>query len=167
MGFVIQSTTGDSLPQEAMRSIVEAVDTWRGQGEAFVVFHDAPPYEIDSVHPTNAAAQAAAKAGRGLNYFGPVAPRPNVNTPIIIVKVTGCNLLPITHAVSRIVLLDAKNKEVAQFTANPKGALPDPASDIEAIFVTASGIDKFMIPFLTRMFGAEYAAAKRGEWIKE
>jgi hypothetical protein len=33
--------------------------------------------------------------------------------------------------------------------------------------VTASGIDKFMIPFLTRMFGVEYAAAKRREWIKE
>ena len=149
-----------------MRSIVEAVDTWRGQTEAFVVFHDRSPYEINSVHPTKEAAQAVASAQRGLNYFGPVAPRDGVQFPIIIAKVTGCGLLPITRAVSKIVLFEGNNT-VAEFTPTRQGALPNPASDIEAIFVTPSGIDKFMIPFLTRMFGVEYAAAKRREWIKD
>ena len=165
MGYVIQSSDG-TLPQEAMRSIVEAVDTWRGQQEAFVVFQNRAPYEIVSVHRTPDEARTAADARPGLNYFGPVAPRANIERPIIIAKVTGCGLMAINHAVSRIVLLDG-NREVQQFTVTGRGAVPNPASDIEALFVTASGIDKFMIPFLVRMFGVEYAAAKRREWIKE
>ena len=165
MGYVIQSS-GGTLPQEAMRSIVEAVDTWRGQGEAFVVFHNKEPYEIDSVHRTLGEARAVADARPDLNYFGPVAPRNNMQLPTIVVKPTGCGLMAISHAVSRIVLFD-DNREVRQFTVTARGAVPNPASDVEAIFVTASGIDKFMIPFLSRMFGVEYAAAKRRQWIKE
>jgi hypothetical protein len=165
MGYVIQSS-GGTLPQEAMRSIVEAVDTWRGQAAAFVVFQNKAPYEIDSVHRTLDEARAVADGRPGLDYFGPVAPRDNIQLPIIIAKVTGCGLLAINRAVSRIVLFE-QNREVRQFTVTGRGAVPNPASDVEAIFVTASGIDKFMIPFLTRMFGVEYAAAKRREWIKE
>jgi hypothetical protein len=165
MSYVIQSSSG-TLPQEAMRTIVEAVDTWRGQQEAFVVFQNRAPYEIVSVHRTLDEARTAADGRPGLNYFGPVAPRANLELPIIIAKVTGCGLMAINHPVSRIVLYDG-NREIRQFTVTAPGTVPNPESDVEAIFVTASGIDKFMIPFLTRMFGAEYAAAKRREWIKE
>jgi len=65
------------------------------------------------------------------------------------------------------VLRDANDVDVEQLTVNDGSSLPDRDSDIEAIFLTVSGIDKFMIPYLTRVFGAEYAAAKRKEWIQE
>jgi hypothetical protein len=168
MGFLIKSSTGGSLPQDAMRSIVEAVDTWRGQAEAFVVFHDKSPYEIVSVHPTDAAAQTAVKARKGLNYFGPVAPRPRVPSFRPVPKPTGCPIgKPLPEAVSTVVLRNANDVEVAHFTVNVDGRLPNPESDIEALFLTVSGLDKFMIPYLARVFGAEYAAARRREWVKE
>lgn len=164
MGFVVESSEGGSVPQEALRSIVEAVDTWRGQEAAFVVYRDKPPHEIASVHPTEAAARAAVKAEKGLNYFGPVAPRP-IAGPVTVLKTTGCGLMALAQTVATIVLLDADENEVAQFRVNRDGP-PNAESDIEAIFLTGSGIDKFMVPYLTRVFGADYAAARRREWIK-
>ena len=167
MAFLVQSSTDTSLPHEAMRSIVEAVDTWRGQTQAFVVFKDRPPHEIVSVHPTQPAAQAAANAGPGLRYFGPVAPATKVHSFLQIVKPQGCGLLALPHPASRVILRSPSNTEVAQFTVNLDASAPNPESDIEALFLTVAGIDKFMIPYLTRVFGAEYAAAKRREWIKD
>ncbi len=167
MAFVIQNSTGRPLPQDAMRSIVEAVDTWRGHGEAFVVFRGQSPYEIVSVHPTSDAAQATVTAGSGLDYFGPVAPRRAAESYVKVLKTTGCGLRPVAASVSTVVLRDANGVDVEQFTVNDGSRLPDRDSDIEAIFLTVSGIDKFMIPYLTRVFGAEYAAAKRKEWIQE
>lgn len=167
MPFVIQSSTGDALPQEAMRSIVEAVDTWRGQAEAFVVFRDRSPYEIVSVHPTDAAARTAAGVGDGLSYFGPVAPTFRVPSFGPVLKTTGCGLLALPRPVSKVVLLNAGETEVARFTVNDGGSPPNRESDIEALFLTVSGLDKFMIPYLTRVFGAEYASARRREWVRE
>jgi hypothetical protein len=167
MAFIVNSSTAASLPQEAMRSIVEAVDTWRGQTEAFVVFQNRSPYEIVSVHPTDAAARAAVNDAQGLNYFGPVAPRSTPHSFIRVLKTTGCNLVELPQPIATVVLLTASNVEVARFTANIDGGPPDPASDIEAVFLTPSGIDKFMIPYLTRVFGADYAASRRRAWIKE
>jgi hypothetical protein len=167
MPFLIQSSTEGLLPQEAMRSIVEAVDTWRGQAEAFVVFRNRSPFEIASVHATEADARTATRAGHGLSYFGPVAPRARPPSFGPVLKTTGCGLMQVPHQVASVVLRDADGAEVAQLTVNGGGAVPDPGSDIEAVFLTVSGLDKFMIPYLTKVFGADYAAAKRREWVKE
>jgi hypothetical protein len=167
MEFVMKSPETGPLPQEAMRRIVEAVDGWRGQSQAFVVFHDNSPYEVVSVHPTAKAAQTAAKAERGLSYFGPIAPRPAAAAFKPVRKTMGCFLTTIPKPVSTVVLLGANDVEVARFNVNLGGALPNSQTDIEALFLTPSGIDKFVIPYLTRVFGADYAAAHREDWIKE
>jgi hypothetical protein len=84
-----------------------------------------------------------------------------------IVKPQGCGLIVLPHPASSVVLRSPSNTEVAQFTVNLDASPPNPDSDIEAVFLTPAGIDKFMIPYLTRVFGAEYAAARRREWIRE
>ena len=166
MAFVIGSSPDGSLPQEAMRVIVEAVDTWRGQTQAFAVFKDSPPYEVLSLHPTEAAARDAAGAP-GRSYFGPVAPRPAAASPKTVYKKVGCAMSVVSQTVSSVSLLDAGGNEVRRFTVNLGGRAPDSENDIEALFLTPSGIDKFAIPYLTRVFGAGYAASKRGEWITD
>ena len=125
MAFVIQNSTGGPLPQDAMRSIVEAVDTWRGQNVAFVVFRDQPPYEIVSVHATDDAARTAATAGSGLNYFGLVALRSQARSYVKILKTTGCGLRPVAASVSKIVLRDAHDVDVEQYTVNDGVRRPD------------------------------------------
>jgi hypothetical protein len=65
-------------------------------------------------------------------------------------------------------LLDDKDNEVARFTVDPLGKKTPPAgSDIEALFLTPSGVDKFLMPYLARVYGAAYAARERREWIKD
>jgi hypothetical protein len=165
MEFVIGSSPGGSLPQEAMRAIVEAVDTWRGQTQAFAVFENSAPYEVVSLHSTEAEARNAAGAGR--SYFGPVTPRPAAASSKTVYKKVGCALQVVSQPVSSVSLLDAGGNEVKRFTVNLGGRAPDSENDIEALFVTPSGIDKFVIPYLTRVFGTGYAASKRGEWITD
>lgn len=167
MTFVIRSSTGESLPQEALRSLVEAADTWRGQAEAFVVFRKRPPHEIVSVHPTEEAARTTTGDERELSYFGPIAPMPRVPSFGPVAKTTGCGTMRVKAAVSTVILLDARNAEVGRFTVQPEERLPRAESDVEAIFLTPSGLDKFMIPWLAKVFGAEYAAGKRREWVRE
>lgn len=165
MAFEINPTDGP-LPQEAMRRIVEAVDTYRGQSQVFVVFSASPPYEVVSVHLTPPEAAAATAAGSGLSYFGPVAPRPKPSSLIQIKKKVGCLPLALPGTAATVVLLDHSGAEVDRLTVNDGTRAPNPA-DIEALFLTASGIDKFLIPFLSRMFDPAYAAARRQVWITD
>jgi hypothetical protein len=165
MEFVIGSSPGGSLPQEAMRVIVEAVDTWRGQTQAFAVFENSAPYHVVSLHSTEAAAREAAGSGR--SYFGPVTPTSAAPSPKTVVKKVGCAMSVVSQTVSSVSLLDAGGNEVKRFTVNLGGRPPDSENDIEALFLTPSGIDKFVIPYLTRVYGAGYAAGKREEWITD
>ena len=167
MAFLIGSSPDGSLPQEAMRVIVEAVDTWRGQTQAFAVFENTAPYHVVSLHPTEAAARDAAESEPGLSYFGPVSPRPAAASPKTVYKKIGCALKVVSETVSSVSLLDAGGNEVKRFTVNLGGRPPDSENDIEALFLTPSGIDKFAIPYLTRVYGAAHAADKRQEWIPD
>jgi len=167
MAFVIGSPPGGSLPQDAMRVIVEAVDTWRGQTQAFAVFENSAPYHVVSLHPTEAAARDAAESEPGLSYFGPVSPRPAAASPKTVYKKIGCALKVVSETVSSVSLLDAGGNEVERFTVNLGGRAPDSENDLEALFVTPSGIDKFVIPYLTRVYGPGYAAGERAEWITD
>jgi hypothetical protein len=168
MGFVVNSSTGDALPEDAMRRLVEVVDGCRGvEGVVFVVFRNEFPYEAISLHhhEEEAATKAASKAG--LSYFGPVEPTDPPPDFVAIKKTTGTTFKPLKRAVSRVVLFDSNNEKVEEFNVNLEGQLTDPQNDIEALLFTQSSVDKYAIPYVTRVYGVEYAAKRRREWIKE
>jgi hypothetical protein len=167
MEFLIKSSRGASLPQEALRRIVEAVETLQGQDEAFLVFQDRPPHDILSVHATEVAARDAASAGRGMSYIGPVTPRRMERLIGPVAKVTGCGPVVLSEPVASVVLRNSTNMDVAEFAVSRAEQPPNPVSDVEAIFLTVSALDRFMIPYLTRVYGTEYAATRRREWVKE
>jgi hypothetical protein len=163
MGYVIHSSAGP-LPEDAMRRLVEVVDGCRGvQGGVFVVFRDAYPYEAISLHDKEEDAKARAKEA-GLSYFGPVEPSDPPEFTAIK-KTTGTTFIPLARPVSRVVVFDTNNEELEVFHFNPNGGLTNPQTDIEALFFTPSSIDKYAIPYVTRVYGVDYAAARRREWI--
>jgi hypothetical protein len=166
MGFVIDSSTAGPLPQGAMRRLVEVVDACRGQPQVFVVFRDSFPYQAVSVHTTDSAARKAAKAESGLSYFGPVAPSAAPSEFYGILKTTGTTFIALPKSVATVVLLDADDGEVARFPVTLEG-LTNPQADTEALFLTPSSVDKYAIPYVSRVYGTEYAAAQRREWIKD
>jgi hypothetical protein len=149
-----------------MRSIVEAADNWRGQPEAWVVYRDSKPYEVVSVHATEEAARTAARSGSGLSYFGPVTPPPGPISVTQVIKKPGCGRRVPERPVSTVVLQYSDGTE-ERFKVTLKGQAPNSATDIEALFLTASAIDQFLIPYLARVFGPAYAADKRAELIQE
>jgi hypothetical protein len=167
MEFVIKSSARDLLPQQAMRRLVEVVDACRGQPQVFVVFRDSFPYQAVSLHPTDPAARTAANAEPGLGYFGPVAPTAAPSGFCSIRKTTGTTFIPLPKPVTTVVLLDADDGEVARYPANLEGGLTNPQVDTEALFLTPSSVDKYAIPYVSRVYGAEYAAAQRRKWIKD
>jgi len=84
-----------------------------------------------------------------------------------VLKVAGTTFEPLRHPVSTVVLLDAKNREVERLPVSRDGQLTNPQVDIEALLFTASSVDKYAIPYLSRVLGAEFAAAQRRKWIKD
>lgn len=164
MGYVIHSSAGP-LPEDAMRRLVEVVDGCRGaQGVVFVVFRDEYPYEAISLHDKEQDAKMAAAKEAGLSYFGPVEPSDPPEFTAIK-KTTGTTFIPLARPVSRVVVFDTNNEELEVFHFNPNGGLTNPRKDIEALFFTPSSVDKYAIPYVTRVYGVDYAAARRREWI--
>jgi hypothetical protein len=163
MGFVIQSTTDEALHEDALRRLVEVVDGCRGaKGSVFVVFRNEPPYPAISVHDEKDDAIRKAEK-EGVSYFGPVEP----SDPefVAIKKTTGTTFVQFKEPVTRVEVY-AKDRLLERFSFNPKGGLTDPQKDIEALFFTPSSVDKYAIPYVTRVYGVEYAAARRREWVK-
>jgi hypothetical protein len=168
MGFVVSSSTGDALPEDAMRRLVEVVDGCRGvEGVVFVVFRNEFPYEAISLHGEEKAAKKAAASQAGLSYFGPVEPSDPPPNFVAIKKTTGTTFKPLERPISRVVVFDTNNEELAEFNVNLEGRLTDPQNDIEALFFTQSSVDKYAIPYVTRVYGVDYAAERRREWIKK
>ena len=64
-----------------------------------------------------------------------------------------------------VVLLDNKGKEVASLRVTPPGELPDVQNDIEALMFTPSSIDKYAIPYLSKVLGVAFAAEQRAQWL--
>jgi hypothetical protein len=166
MGYVIHSSAGP-LPEDAMRRLVEVVDGCRGvEGVVFVVFRNEFPYEAISLHNEEKAAKMAASREAGLSYFGPVEPSDPPPDFVAIKKTTGTTFKPLDRPISRVVLYDTDNKVVEDFNVNLEGRLTDPQKDIEALLFTQSSVDKYAIPYVTRVYGLEYALKRRREWIK-
>jgi hypothetical protein len=166
MGFVIQSSDGTPLSQAAMRRLVEVIDGCRGQSEVWVVFKVDFPYQAVSVHLSEPPAEAAAQAGQGLSYFGPVAPEEAPKGFYGVKKVTGTTFYPLARPVATVVLLDGKKEEVARLSVTGAKGLPDVQEDVEALMFTPSSVDKYAIPYLTRVLGVEFAAQQRDRWLK-
>jgi hypothetical protein len=164
MGYVIHSSAGP-LPEDAMRRLVEVVAGCRGvKGVVFVVFRDEYPYEAISLHNEEKAAKGAASKEAGLSYFGPVEPSDPPEF-IAIKKTTGTTFIPLARPVSRVVVFDTNNEELEEFHFNPNGGLTNPQKDIEALFFTPSSVDKYAIPYVTRVYGVQFAADRRREWL--
>jgi hypothetical protein len=163
MGYVVSTP----LPEDAIRRLVEVADACRGQPQVFVVFRNTSPYAAVSVHTTEPPAQQAVAADATLSYFGPVVPGAASAGFYGVRKVTGTTFHPLEHPVSTVVLLDVDNHEVGRFPVSREGQLTNPQEELEALMFTSSSIDKYAIPYLSRVLGVEFAVAQRRKWLKK
>ena len=166
MGTNVTSSTGQPLSEQALRRLIEVADGCRGQPEVWIVFNTAFPYQADSVHTTEPPASAAAQAGPGLDYLGPLVPGGAPPASFFgLRKVTGTTFYPLARQVATVLLLDSKGEEVTRLRVTPPGQLPDVQNDIEALMFTPSSVDKYAIPYLSKVLGVAFAAQQRAQWL--
>jgi hypothetical protein len=67
--------------------------------------------------------------------------------------------------VATVLLLDSKGDEVTRLRVTPPGELPDVQNDIEALMFTPSSVDKYAIPYLSKVLGVAFAAQQRAQWL--
>jgi hypothetical protein len=130
-------------PPTKDRVLAEAATTYRYPRPFFLVSHSAYPYGVVAAYATrDSAARFAADSGARLEVSGPYqgpdsAPRWNV--------------LSITV---RLRTADGREQTVQY----------DPTS-VDAVFLTTQAIDKFMVPYYTKLYGPEFADSLRNAMI--
>lgn len=159
---------GKSLSAEVMRSVAEAVDGYRGWREAFVVANSGPGDAVLAVFPKlKDAEEFATKYGANaivIPGIPPLDPGGFAVCPHMIRSVVRPQLcarptqpMPIGAIAGMTLVIRGVNGQIDSV------AVPN---DADALFLRLAAIDKFAIPYYTRIVGAEKAAAMRADFVK-
>lgn len=186
--------TSRMMSATLLRRLGEAVDGYRTGNPVFVVAQFEFPHEVLGVFTRAQAMQVAHGAGAGYMVFGPyVAPEDNGEEPYVLVRrhssdsiVNPNAVVPPTCPKGGIHRPDSycpPRDSIRSFVALPVSEIRDIAitvhmnngqevvsawrpNEIDAVFLTLSAFDKFAIPYYTSVFGAEYAAQIRRDYVE-
>ena len=167
-----------------LKRLGEAVDGYRRSGEVYVVMRVSgeAPFEVELVtHDGNAAARVAEEKSAETNQewvrFGPFRSAPD--------KLEGQTLQPVAVAICHEPDSDdcstiggpkplPRMDEITGIAVN--ASLSDgrtlsftcgPNRPADAVFIGLAAIDKFWLPYLERLYGAEYAAKERRKLLEQ
>ncbi len=121
-----------------LRRLAEAADAYRTGRPVYVVAANTPPYDVvGTFEDTTAAKAAAARAGTAYRVYGPYV------TPPDRYRGAPAQVLGITVRIRR-------DKDTVTVSVDPR--------KYDAMFWTATSLDKFVIPYYAHVYGAEAAA---------
>jgi hypothetical protein len=140
-----QDTT--AIPASLLRALAEAADVDRTGRPVYLVADRRFPHYVIGRFETRAQAMSLrADSGSAYGVFGPF--------------VTPADPAPPASA--------SKVYRVRLFYRNPQGVVRtkdvDPV-EVDALFMTMSAVDKFMVPYYARVYGPEYAARLRDDVV--
>jgi hypothetical protein len=137
-----QPDTGRQVSATLLRALAEAADGYRtGQPVWVVASHAGPPYVV-GVYPTRDSAARVARESAGRDVFGPyvtAADQTRPDSPTLVGAVLTFRM-PDGRQVP--VNIDLKR--------------------VDALFLSMSAVDKFVVPYYTRLYGPGYASRVRG-----
>lgn len=171
---------GDStraMPASLLRRLAEAVDGYRSGEALYVVAAWHFPHEVAGVFPSRALAMEAVRR-RGLDYaaFGPYFAPPDSGNEMMVYSLRLCpglhepdsycpdTTLSLSQAVPYAAIKDititihSKDGTAVQSVLAP--------GEADAVFFTLSAIDKFVMPYYTRIYGAQFAADMRAGYVR-
>jgi hypothetical protein len=152
-----------------LKRLAEAVDGHRTGAVLYVVASYQPPHHVLAVLESRADAESQARAAGGLvDVFGPYKSQ---RDPVreILMKCVHYNSaadpvycpdrspIPLGDVDTLSITVRLKNREVRTFPL-PRGT--------DVVFFTLSAVDKFMIPYYTRVLGVEEAARMRQDIVR-
>ena len=164
-----------------LRRVAEAIDAQRDNRPVWVVIQRAFPHTLQGVYHSLAQATAA-RTRTGYVLMGPYVTPSDSGTHTMMLAINPCpgrhdsysNCPDTTHsgssasAAGAIAVDDADSIVVSIY--GKRGAFihrsfaPD---ELDALFLTLSAIDKFAIPYYTRLYGPAVAARMREQYIEQ
>src|SRR6266567_2095520 len=161
---------GDStraMSASLLRRLAEAVDGYRSGDTLFVVAAWRFPHDVAGVFANRRQALEIARR-RGVDYgvFGPYFAPPDSGNEMMVYSLQFCPGLhdpdswcpDTTFALSQTVPY-ANIKDITITIHAKEGASVERVlapGQVDAVFFTLSAIDKFVMPYYTRVYGAQY-----------
>ena len=171
------SDSAPAMPATLLRRLAEAVDGYRSGEALYVVAAWHFPHEVAGVFASRALANEAVRR-KGLDYaaFGPYFAPPDNGNELMLYSLQYC---PGLHELdsycpdttfSANLSVPFKNIQDITITIHQKRG---PAVErvlapgqVDAVFFTLSAIDKFVMPYYTRIYGAQFVADMRASYLK-
>jgi hypothetical protein len=158
-----------------LRRLGEAVDGYRSGRPVWVVAGWAFPHDVLGVFEDSSRAKEFARPG--FNAFGPYFARPDVpGTPAIMYAAMPCpHYNPTVYKCPRDSLVATfavpqESVDSVSIVVWTRGGVPHRGAyrggEVDALFFTMSAIDKFVVPYLTGLYGVDYAERVRDQSLR-
>jgi len=166
-----------AMSASLLRRLAEAVDGYRTGETLFVAAARSFPHDVAGVFATSRQAMEVARR-RGADYgvFGPYFAPPDSGNEMMLYSVRPCpglhepdswcpdTMLSLNQSVPYASIKDITIIIHAKDGASVETVLPP--GDVDAVFFTVSAIDKFAMPYYTRVYGAQFAAEMRSAYLR-
>jgi hypothetical protein len=169
--------TTRAMPASLLRRLAEAVDGYRSGDALFVVAAWHFPHDVAGVFGNaRQATEIARRKGVDYGVFGPYFAPPDSGNELMFYSLRPCPGLhepdswcpDTTFALNQAVAL--ANIQDITITIHAKSG---PAvervlapGEVDAVFFTLSAIDKFVMPYYTRVYSAQFAADMRAAYLR-
>ena len=144
-----------------LRQVAEAVDGTRVGGLVWVVVQHVPPQQVVGVVHTDSAARVLLqRAPRSYSVLGPYrAPALDDGFIVGCQHIIGSAMVGYCPAPIRWAAIDSLSLRIRMRDGSVR-ITPIPLN-VDAVFLRWSAIDKFVVPYYTRILGVDSAAAMR------
>lgn len=126
-----------------LRRLAEVADAYRTGTPVYIVASTSPPYDVRAVFFDPKT--AADSAGGSYHVFGPYV------TPADPVAAPKAEILGITVRLRR-------EKDTVSVAVDPRA--------YDALFWTTASVDKFLVPYYSRVYGPDRAAALHNQYVR-
>ena len=165
-----------------LRRVAEAIDAQRDNRPVWVVIQSAFPHTLLGVYHSALQARQARGTRAGYALMGPFVTPPDSGTQTLMLAILPCpgrhdsysNCPDTTRntnsasAAGAIAVDDADSIVVTIYGKRGfvlhRAFAPD---ELDAMFLTLSAIDKFAIPYYTRLYGPAIAARMREQYLDQ
>jgi hypothetical protein len=170
-----QDTT--QMSASLLRRLAEAVDGQRNNRPVWVVIQRDFPHDVNGVYWSATQAKEIAARLSGYIVSGPFITPPDSGLKTMMYSVDPCPgwhdsfsfchdttfqgssaLLPVDDVDSMVVTVYSRHAPIRRAF---------PRASVDALFFTLSAIDKFVVPYYTRLYGPEVAARMRSQYLKQ
>lgn len=162
-----------------LRRLAEAVDAQRDNRAVWVVVQTQAPYDVRGLYHSQTEAAAITAMLTGYAVFGPYINAPDSGVHTMMLTVDPC---PGRHSASSqcsdtsasvgttVQAMPVENVDSIVVTIYGQRSVPIHrtfgGSDVDALFFTLSAIDKFAMPYYSRLYGPAVAARMRSDYVR-